>query len=82
MPWSRAFPFMRGAQGDRVETRLEEGAVEAKWQQEVPGQPWVLKSLKSASGENLKELSPPPGSAALAPDLHFHAGANPGSLSP
>lgn len=42
-----------------------------KWQQEVPGQQWVLKSLKLASGENLKELSPPPGSAALAPDPAF-----------
>lgn len=64
-------PIHEGSPGDGVETRLEEGAVEAKWQQEVLGQQWVLKSLKLASGENLKELSPPPGSAALAPDPAF-----------
>lgn len=71
MPWFWAFPFARGAQGDGIEMRLEEGAVEAKWQQEVLGQQWVLKSLKLASGENLKELSLPPSSAALDPAPTF-----------
>lgn len=65
-------PIHEGSPGGmELKQGWRKGLWRLKWQQEVPGQQWVLKSLKLASGENLKELSPPPGSAALAPDPAF-----------